>query len=79
MNIAKGITPQPKLVELNGKMVGYYSIVTNALCMQCHGKKGTDINANTLKEINQLYPNDKATGYAINEIRGLLVVTMNKN
>ncbi|WP_353849860.1 hypothetical protein [Hydrotalea sp.] len=47
--------------------------------MQCHGKKGTDINANTLKEINQLYPNDKATGYAINEIRGLLVVTMNKN
>jgi hypothetical protein len=78
-NQAKGIPPQPKLIELNGKIVGYYPIVTNTLCMQCHGKKQTEISVKTLRKIHKLYPTDEATGYGINEIRGLWVVTMNKN
>ncbi|RTL51555.1 MAG: DUF3365 domain-containing protein [Sphingobacteriales bacterium] len=60
-NMKHGITPQPKVVELNGQIVGYYPIVTNTLCMQCHGKKGTDIDPKTLQEIHKLYFADTAT------------------
>ncbi len=76
--MAKGEKPELKLVQLKGKMIGYYPIVTNKMCMQCHGKKEIDITQVTLKKIQQLYPADKATGYGENEIRGLWVVEMNK-
>ncbi len=68
----------PIVTEIAGKMVGYYPIITNQMCMQCHGKPGIDINAATLKKIKQLYPADQAIGYAENEIRGIFVVDMNK-
>ena len=32
----------------------------------------------TLAKINQLYPNDKATGYDVNQLRGIWVVEMTK-
>jgi Protein of unknown function (DUF3365) len=76
--MAKGEMPGSKMEELNGKMVGYYPIVTNKMCMQCHGKKEVDIMPATLKKLHQLYPADKATGYGENELRGLWVVEMNK-
>ncbi len=74
----KGEILKPKLMDIDGKMVGYYPIITNQMCMQCHGSKEKDINATTLANINKLYPKDKATGYKTNEIRGLFVVGMNK-
>lgn len=75
---AEGKEQGPILSEIDGKMVGYYPIITNHMCMQCHGKPGKDINALTLAKIKKLYPNDQATGYGENEIRGLFVVIMNK-
>jgi hypothetical protein len=48
------------------------------MCLQCHGKPGTDISEATTAKLRQLYPNDKATGYGINELRGIWVVEMNK-
>lgn len=68
--------PAPKLFAQNGKMIGYYPIVTNKMCLQCHGKQNQDINAATLTKISKLYSDDKATGYSENEIRGLYVVEM---
>ena len=69
----------PIVSEINGKMVGYYPIVNNQMCLQCHGKAYKDINDATLNKINKLYPNDQATGYLENELRGIFVVEMNKN
>jgi nitrate reductase cytochrome c-type subunit len=74
-----GEQKQPIVSEINGKMVGYYPIVTNQMCLQCHGKAYKDINDATLNKINKLYPNDQATGYLENELRGIFVVEMNKN
>ncbi|MBK6374352.1 MAG: DUF3365 domain-containing protein [Saprospiraceae bacterium] len=74
-----GEQKQPIVSEINGKMVGYYPIVTNQMCLQCHGKANKDINDATLNKINKLYPNDQATGYLENELRGIFVVEMNKN
>lgn len=68
----------PKVSEINGSMVGYYPILTNAMCMQCHGKKDTDIAPITAQALAKLYPMDKATGYAPDELRGLWVAIMNK-
>ncbi len=41
-------------------------------------KKGIDISSSTYKTISKLYPEDKATGYGENEVRGLFVVEMTK-
>ena len=68
----------PKMTETNGKMVGYYPIMTNQICMQCHGNQDTEVLSETLLQINKLYPNDKGIDYNINELRGIWVVEMNK-
>jgi pimeloyl-ACP methyl ester carboxylesterase len=77
-SLAKGEPVKSKMQEQVGKHVGYYPIVTEAMCLQCHGKPGTDISEATTAKLRQLYPNDKATGYGINELRGIWVVEMNK-
>ena len=74
----KGEKPGPKMTELNGKMVGYYPILTNGMCLQCHGKPNSDISVGTQQKIKSLYPTDLATGYGDNQIRGLFVVEMDK-
>ncbi len=53
---------------------GFYPIVTNQMCLQCHGVVGKNISALTYSKIQELYPKDKAIGYEENEIRGLWVV-----
>jgi nitrate reductase cytochrome c-type subunit len=68
----------PMIFEDKNRMIGYYPIVTNALCMQCHGNFETDISDATKKAIKNNYPNDKAVGYSINELRGIWVIEMEK-
>lgn len=77
-SLAARTTPKPALREHDNAVVGYYPIVTNALCLQCHGTKGQDISAATQAVIDRQYPDDQATGYGENELRGLFVVTMEK-
>jgi cytochrome c553 len=67
---------KPQLKNIDGIQTAYYPILTNKMCLQCHGDLEKDITKNTLNKINQLYPKDKATGYKENEIRGIWVVEM---
>ena len=68
----------PPIIQiLDGKMTGYYPILTAKMCLQCHGIEGTDISPATAKRIKSFYPDDKATGYGENQLRGLFVVEMN--
>ena len=78
MALTKGETIKPKVQELNGKMIAYYPIETNKMCLQCHGKPDVDIKTSTLEKIGSLYPKDKATGYGENQLRGIFVVEMSK-
>lgn len=75
--LAAGGKPVPKLSESDGKITGYYPILTNDLCMKCHGEKAT-IEKNVLEKIATLYPTDSAMGYKPNQLRGLWVVEMLK-
>lgn len=77
--MAAGEKIQPRFVETGDKVTGYFSIETNAMCLQCHGTPGKTISGETLEKINSLYPQDRATGYGENELRGLLVVEVQKN
>ncbi len=74
----QGQKPTPKVVEYTDKMVGYYPIVTNGMCLGCHGKPEKQIDSKTLAVIKDLYPQDKAIGYDANQLRGLFVVEMEK-
>lgn len=76
--LARGDKPTPAVREVEDRMIGYYPIVTNGMCLQCHGAVGTDIVRDTHAVIQKAYPKDQATGYGSNEVRGLFVVAMEK-
>ena len=72
--LAKGEQPKPLMQMVAGKQVGYYPIVTNATCLQCHGRPKTDIQPMVMQKIRSLYPKDKGIGYGENQLRGIWVV-----
>ncbi len=63
----------PTLITNAPDRVVFYSpiVLTNALCLQCHGSPGTEIQPATLAAIAKLYPRDQATGFKLGDLRGL--------
>lgn len=57
----------------NGNKLVYYKVIKTAVpaCLKCHGLPVTDIDSLTIARLKKLYPDDKATGYALNDFRGL--------
>lgn len=45
--------------------------IPGQLCLNCHGSPGTDIAQSDLKTIQELYPEDEATGFEMGELRGI--------
>ena len=75
--LSKGEKPGFDIMKEGPKTSYYFPIITNEMCMQCHGQKDIDITAETQKVINEKYPDDQATGYGVGELRGVFVVTGN--
>jgi hypothetical protein len=48
--------------------------ITNELCLNCHGKINEDISEDNLTTIQELYPNDQATGFSMGDLRGVWTV-----
>lgn len=72
-----------KEIQPNVKMEGdivhfYYPILTNNMCLQCHGSKNKNIKPETLTQLADLYPEDQATGYRDNEVRGIWSIVFEK-
>lgn len=59
----------------------YYNRIDMAMpaCLKCHGVPEKDINPATLEKISALYPEDLATGYRLNDFRGLWKVEFSVN
>lgn len=74
--LSAGEQVSPEIRVMDDKVIGYYPIITNQMCMQCHGSENDQISEETLARINELYPNDQATGYGVGELRGIWVVEM---
>lgn len=69
---------KPIVEEGDQKVNFYFPIKTNAMCLQCHGVIGGELNTSTYNKIQSLYPNDKATGYEANQIRGMWSIEFDK-
>lgn len=66
------------LVKTNQNLVYYKTIkIAMPACLKCHGNPETDIDNSTIGKLQQLYPNDLATGYTLNDFRGLWKVEFN--
>lgn len=76
--IANKESVNPIVKDSDSQVQIYYPILTNAMCLQCHGQSNKSIKPSTLKELNILYPHDKAIGYNENEVRGIWSVTFDK-
>ncbi len=76
--LSNGKSVDPKLITGENSYTGYYPILTNQMCLQCHGNPGTDLTTEVSDKIKALYPADLATGYGLNELRGIWVVEMEK-
>lgn len=62
--------------ELNGvKKVRYLKpIIVQAPCLGCHGTQ-ENIGADVKNILNEKYPNDKATGYQMDDLRGAVSIS----
>lgn len=68
----------PIAVEKGDSIHFYMPIKTNSMCLQCHGKKEEQIKPETLDKIKTLYPNDLATGYGTDQVRGIWSISFAK-
>jgi hypothetical protein len=73
--MAAGEAPEALVVRQDNRTNFYYPILTNNLCLQCHGRPEKEITPEVLSVLRERYPEDSATGYAANEFRGLWKVS----
>jgi hypothetical protein len=59
----------PRAVELAGNRWGYVEpIIVQPLCLTCHG---SELAPDISKQITELYPDDRATGFEAGDLRGV--------
>lgn len=77
--INAGSTLSPTL-KANGSQTIFYSPIVIAMptCLKCHGKLGQDLQPDVQETLQKLYLNDKATGFAQGELRGLFKIVFSK-
>lgn len=76
--VAAGEEPTPIVTTMGEKAEFYYPIVTNSMCLKCHGTPGKELESLTLSNILKHYPNDKAIGYGENEVRGIWSIEISR-
>ncbi len=66
--------PQPRAVRLDDSTIGYVEpIYAMSFCLSCHGPS---LEPALHETIQSLYPEDQATGFHMNDVRGLFWVTL---
>lgn len=63
--------------DAEGKTHFYAPIKIQGACLKCHGSIGTDISMDDYRIIKELYPNDLATDYKVEDWRGIWSITFN--
>ncbi|MCG2460027.1 DUF3365 domain-containing protein [Flavobacteriaceae bacterium F89] len=77
-DVASGSKIDP-IVKTEGRQVHFYSpIVTNTMCLQCHGMPGEQVKPVTMAKLQELYPSDMAIGYNENEVRGIWAIVFDQ-
>lgn len=69
--MASGKPALPKVaIDADGKKHFYAPIFTGGVCLTCHGNP-KNMQPELVSVLDSLYPNDKAKGYAVDELRGI--------
>jgi hypothetical protein len=70
--LSKSNALSPVVTNLQDGILSFFApiVLTNALCLKCHGQPGKDIAAEHLEIIRRLYPLDEAVGFQLGELRG---------
>lgn len=71
--IELGESAKPSLDSFDNRVLAYYPILTNQMCMNCHAER-IEMAPDLVALLDEKYPTDRAVGYAPNELRGIWVV-----
>jgi hypothetical protein len=80
-NQENDIPNEPNIQKLENGEVLFYSKaiqIPNALCLNCHGTPGKEISPDTEIKLKELYPEDKATGHKLGDLRGMWSIQIPK-
>lgn len=71
------VLPKGVVQKVTEKTFKYYKplLIKKPVCLQCHGNI---VNEDVKNAIASKYPNDKATGYKFGDLRGAVVVTIDR-
>lgn len=74
--IAQGEQPTAHLVKNGSQGYTYYKplVIANEACLKCHGN--VDPASPLGQAIHTIYPQDRATGYKMGDLRGMVVVNI---
>jgi hypothetical protein len=67
----QGLEMPSQVVQEGGNVRFFAPILLAQPCLKCHGIVGETLDENDLAVIQQYYPEDKATGFAAGELRGI--------
>jgi hypothetical protein len=69
--------PAQKLVNVSDRTIMYYKpiVINNEACLKCHG----NIEGELAKAVKATYPEDKAIGYKMGDLRGMIAVTIERD
>lgn len=75
--LGQGAQPRPVVQKKQGGYLFYAPItIASETCLNCHGVLGKDIRPEVQEKIRSRYPEDQATGFHLNELRGMFKVEM---
>jgi len=75
-SLSKGESLKPIISkDKTGKVHFYAPMKLEAKCLACHGTVGKKVSVKTDSIIKSLYPNDKATGFKVDDLRGIVNIT----
>ncbi len=76
--LERGEKPTPIVEETENQVRFYSPILTNQMCLQCHGTPDKELSLDVLQVIRSKYPDDKAIGYGENQVRGIWSIEWKK-
>lgn len=75
-NFENAETLKPEVYVFDDRIEYYKPILINkGACLVCHGQPGEQIAEETMEIIQERYPNDLATGFAMDDFRGAWKIT----
>lgn len=81
-NAENNVKSEPNIQKVqNGEVLLYTKpiVIPNGMCLSCHGEPGKEITAETLQKLDQLYPQDKAKGHKVGDLRGMWAIQIPKS